>query len=182
MEHNLISWQEAAWALRDHQVGILPTDTLYGLVGTALSVAVVERMYDLKQRNPKSPFIVLISSTEDLHLFDIENTELTTKYWPGPVSILLPTVGKKFSYIHRGTEEIAFRIPDKPELLELLKKTGPLVAPSANPEAQPPAHTIEEAQAYFDKGVDFYIDGGILDNPPSRLIRIANGQEIVLRG
>ena len=57
------------------------------------------------------------------------------EYWPGKVSIILPSSGQtKIEHIHRGTDDIAFRIPGDENLRRLLKKTGPLVAPSANTE------------------------------------------------
>jgi len=64
-----------------------------------------------------------------------------------------------------------------------LKTTGPLIAPSANPEGQTPASTINDAVAYFGDAVDFYVDGGtVTNNEPSKLIRfLKNGAVEVLR-
>ena len=58
--------------LLNHGVGVLPTDTLYGLVGSALSKKAVARIYKLRRRNPQKPFIILISSLADLKLFNIK--------------------------------------------------------------------------------------------------------------
>lgn len=65
-------------------------------------------------------------------------------------------------------------MPADEGLRELLRQTGPLIAPSANPEGAPPARTISEAEAYFGDGVDIYVDGGEvpLDINPSRLLRL----------
>ena len=144
-------------------VGVLPTDTLYGLVGSAFSSDAVERIYDLKQRDRGKPLIVLIASLEDLERFGVvisDGLEQTLKsYWPGPYSIILPTIDDEFEYLSRGTDSIAFRMPDDPELLDILAATGPLVAPSANIEGKPPALTVADARRYFGDNADFYLDG-----------------------
>jgi len=168
------------------QVGVIPTDTLYGLVGTAMVPETVTRIYELKKRDPDKPFIVLISAIEDLEQFGVVVSDALYSqlehYWPGPVSIVLPTIDDTFSYLDRGTGAIAFRIPNDGELLSLLKATGPLVAPSANPEGLPPAKTIEEAKDYFGSDVSFYQDGGTKDGIPSSVIAIdQEGEEVVIR-
>ena len=166
-------------------VGILPTDTLYGLVGRAFSKKAFDKIFELKKRDAKSPFIILISSIEDLKLFDIEigkeTEKLLNKYWPGKVSVVLPCNSERLSYLHLGTKTLAFRMPDKKDLLELLKITGPLLAPSANHPGEKEALTVEEAKVYFSSSVDFYEDEGKLESLPSTLIRIENGEIVVLR-
>lgn len=139
--------------LKNDGVGILPTDTLYGLVGRASSKKVFDRIFNLKNRDSKKPFIILINSIEDLKLFEIEiddeTRKILEKFWPGKVSVILPCDNEKFSYLSMGTGTLAFRIPNKKDLLDLLKATGPLLAPSANPSGESPALTIEEAKEYF---------------------------------
>ncbi|RJQ30368.1 threonylcarbamoyl-AMP synthase [Candidatus Parcubacteria bacterium] len=193
-----ITITEAAKFLKEGKIGIIPTDTLYGIVGQALNKAAVERIYGVRKRNPDKPMIILISSLDDLGLFGVEiripgkNVEEANfanhaikQLWPGKVSIILPVkteaAQEKLSYLHRGTNTLAFRLPDKKELLDLLAQTGPLVAPSANLEGLPPAKTIKEAENYFGDDVDFYVDGGKLDNSPSKLLKIEDGKIIELR-
>lgn len=174
--------------LQSDGVGILPTDTLYGIVASAFSKKAVERIYKIKGRDENKPFIILISSVKDLEKFSIDfNVHLLEKFWPGKFSVLLPFKNKlsinKFKYLHRGTNELAFRLPNKKTLRELLKKTGPLVAPSANPQGLNPANNIKEAKEYFGDKVDFYVAGGTLISAPSTLLRInKNGEIQVLRG
>lgn len=171
--------------LKNNGVGVLATDTIYGLVGSALSKRAVERIYQLKKRTPNKPFIILISDLNDLNHFNIKIDEFTKKLlqkiWPNPISVVLSCNDKKFAYLHRGTKTLAFRIPDKPNLLKLLKSTGPLIAPSANPEGLPPAQTIKEAKKYFGDNVDFYQNEGKLISLPSTLIKIENQKIITLR-
>lgn len=160
--------------LKQGGIGVLPTDTLYGLVGDAFNEEAVKKIYTLRKRDPRKPLIVLIAEISDLGLFGIHVNEYTKeileKVWPGKVSVVLPCQGKKFYYLHRGWETIAFRIPMQKALRELLKETGPLVAPSANIEGDPPAETIAAARKYFGGNIDFYENGGTLLSEPSTLV------------
>jgi L-threonylcarbamoyladenylate synthase len=204
--------------LKNDGVGVMPTDTLYGLVGSAFSKKAVNRIYKLKKRNKKKALIILISNLNDLKKFGIvlpllrgsaptqvgaRGSDIFKKNWPGKVSIILPCSNNKFKYIHQGLNSIAFRLPKNKKLIEILKKTGPLVAPSANLEGERPVENIKEAKEYFgDKvdpvrnraraystslkdrgaaisnGVDFYLAGGNLKGNPSKLIKINKKGEI----
>lgn len=166
-------------------IGVIPTDTIYGIVGSALKPEVVEKIYELRKRNKSKPMIILISSLEDLSKFKVEvsaqQEEVLKKAWPNPVSIILPCPKEKFAYLHRGTNTLAFRWPKDEWLVKLLSKSGPLVAPSANTEGYPPAQTIEESQNYFEEKVDFYINGGQMEAAPSTLIKLEDGGVKILR-
>ena len=168
------------------KVGVLPTDTLYGLVGSALSKKAVERIYKLKKRDSRKPLIILITSLKDLNLFgtriDTAHKNILNQVWPGKVSVILPLSSQKLHYLHRGGKTLAFRIPAKNSLIELLKKTGPLVAPSANPEGLSPATTVREAKKYFGDEIDFYLSAGRRSSgKPSALIAIENGKIKIYR-
>ena len=168
-------------------VGVIPTDTIYGLVGRAEMPSVVEKIYRIRKRNLHKPCIILISSYEDLKKFNIEISSKmrlfleTRRLWPGKVSIVFPSTDPRFEYLTRGTNGLSFRMPDIPELRDLLAQTGPLVAPSANREGDPPATTAESARAYFKDSVDFYVDGEELHGLPSTLIQIVDDEVVVLR-
>lgn len=171
--------------LKKGGIGVIPTDTLYGLVCSALKPKAVARVYRLKKRTPNKPSIILISSMDDLKLFGITINEVTLKYlssfWPGPVSIILPCLSEDYTYLHRGTKTLAFRNPDNEKLLAVIAETGPLIAPSANTEGNPPAEEIIQARQYFQDRVDFYEEGGTLKSLPSTLIKIENNQVKILR-
>ncbi|HET9850464.1 MAG TPA: L-threonylcarbamoyladenylate synthase [Candidatus Saccharimonadales bacterium] len=170
--------------LKNGGVGVMATDTIYGLVGSAFSPNAVERIYQLKGRRADKPFIILIASPRYLKLFDIhldKNLSAQLKqFWPGPVSLVLPCPQDKFAYLHRGGQSLAFRVPAKPALRRLLASTGPLTAPSANPEGSPPAGNITEAKQYFDDQVDFYRAGQV-GGSASKVIRLSQDGLEVLR-
>jgi L-threonylcarbamoyladenylate synthase len=154
-------------------VGILRTDTLYGIVARADNEAAVERVYSVKGRTPTKPPIILIASTDQLlNDYDQKTMKRVSQLWPGKVSVILPAPNAP-KWLVRSGDSLAYRMPNNPELRELLQRTGPLVAPSANPEGLPPAMDINEAVEYFGEKVDFYVDGGrVEDNTPSQLYRL----------
>ena len=97
------------------------------------------------------------------------------------MSAVLPVREDNYSYLHRGTNHIAFRLPNDRWLTTLLKQTGPLVAPSANLEGKASAKTITAAQRYFGNSVDFYLDRGSMSVVPSTLVTFENRKIVVLR-
>ncbi|MDE2311584.1 MAG: threonylcarbamoyl-AMP synthase [Patescibacteria group bacterium] len=175
----------AAKILNGGGVGVMPTDTIYGVLGGALLPKTVERIYRLRRRNKSKPLIVLISSPRDLKTFKIKLSALAKRVlkqsWPGKVSVILPCPSAAFRYLHRGKKTLAFRLPKYRPLIKLLKLTGPLVAPSANWEGYPPANNVAEARKYFRGRVDFYLSGGSRKSKPSRLIKIENNRILALR-
>jgi L-threonylcarbamoyladenylate synthase len=171
--------------LRSGGIAVMPTDTIYGVVGQALNQKTVERIYVLKKRTPTKPVIILIGDIDEVKKFgvalsDVERA-ICERLWPGAVSIILPCAQANFEYLHRGTQTLAFRLPANEVLRIFLRETGPLIAPSANTEGESPAQNIAEARNYFHNDVDVYEDGGQLVGEPSTLISIAGGRVIILR-
>lgn len=175
---------EVAQMIKAGAVGIMPTDTIYGLAARLDDKAAVEKIYHLKDRNyAKAAGTILIGDIGQIkHIVSLEMLSLAEKYWPGAVSVILP-VGIAYEYAHHGLEGLAFRLPEDDNLRQFLLKIGPLATSSANLEGQPPAKNIEEAMAYFGDKVDFYVDIGELDNPASQIIKInQDGSSEVIRG
>jgi L-threonylcarbamoyladenylate synthase len=172
-------------SLKKGELAVLPTDTLYGIHASALNQKSVENVYRIRKRAPEKPFIILIGSIDQIKLFgikiDSQTRNIMNYYWPGKLSIVLPCANNEFEYLHRRTESLAFRLPDKKDLAKLLLKTGPLISTSVNPEEMPPAKTIEEAKKYFGNEIKYYIDQGKIDSLPSTVIKIKNGKIEILR-
>jgi L-threonylcarbamoyladenylate synthase len=170
--------------MQPSSVGVIPTDTLYGIVGSALSHAVVERIYELRRRERDKPLIVLLPDVKELSKFQVELSDQTSallkRVWPGPVSVIVPVTDPEWAYLHRGSGGIAFRVPKKPGLQELLRQTGPLVAPSANLAGEKPAATVAEAQAYFGDAI-FYLDEGRIEGEASALVDARGAAPRILR-
>jgi len=180
-----ISFHEAAERIRGERVGVIPTDTLYGIVASVLCPDAVERVYGVRGRDEGKPCIVLLADMTDLGRFGIDPDDaeraMLASVWPGSVSVILPCPDTRWGHIHRGTGTVAFRVPDDADLRRFLSSAGPIIAPSANPAGKPPAETVEEAEAYFGGHIDFFVDGGRLSGTPSTVARIVDGKWDVLR-
>lgn len=173
---------DVAARLAAGEVGVIPTDTVYGLVASASNPLAVERLYKLKSRENK-PGTLVAASIDQLVALGLKRRYLKAveDYWPGAVSVIIPC-GPELAYLHRGLNSLAVRIPDDKDLLELLAASGPLATTSANHPGEPVASTIDQAKSYFDDEVDFYIDGGNLSGrEPSTVIKIVDDAIEVLR-
>ena len=175
---------KAGMLLKEGAIGVIPTDTLYGICTSVFSKKSVEKIYKLRKRNPNKPFIILISSLDDLKKFGVRlnpwQKKILEKMWPGKISVILKTSGD-FYYLHRGTGSLAFRLPKQKLILDILKISGPVVAPSANWEGYMPAKNISEARKYFHSQV-FYLDRGNLFSKPSSLIELREKIKILREG
>lgn len=181
---NALSDNELPVLLGQGNIGVIPTDTLYGLVVAAHDHEAVTRFYRLKKRERK-PGTVIAADIDQLVLLGLKARYIkpVAPYWPNPLSILIPC-GPELSYLHQSVGSLAVRIPRDKGLISLVKQTGPLLTTSANPPGKPPANTMQEAASYFGDNVDFYVDGGDLSGrPPSTVIRVVDDMvEVVRRG
>lgn len=180
-----ITLNHAASSLVNGRVGVIPTDTVYGLVASAHNQEAVERLYRLKNRERK-PGTLIAASIDQLHDLGVSDELLgrLAPYWPGPLSAVLP-IGDTFSYLHQGLGDIAMRVVANDDIRQLLEQTGPLMTSSANHPGAPGATTIEEAWDYFHNLVDFYVNGGDLsDRPPSTVVKFRpdNTLEVLRQG
>ncbi len=178
----MLSIDDIAALLEAGAVGVLPTDTIYGVVASARIPEAVQRLYTVKHRHSK-PGTVIAADIDQLVDLGIPRRYLKAveQFWPNPISVVIP-LGKEHEELHLGKMSLACRIPRSEKLQELLRKTGPLVTSSANHTGEAPAVSLREAEAYFDDEVDFYVDGGDLSNQkPSTIIRIVDDAVEVLR-
>lgn len=171
--------------IRRGGIGVIPTDTVYGLVGSLFSQSAIERMYVLKNREVTKP-VGTILINDPLQVKDIADPEVleqATQFWPNPISVIVP-VSQDLHYAHRGHNSLPFRVPDHESLRNFLLSTGPLASTSANFAGKPPATTMQDALSYFRSGVDFYVDGGDLSHrKPSTIIKLSDtNQPEIIRG
>ncbi len=164
------------------KVGVIPCDTVYGLVARAADESAVTRLYALKHREHK-PGTLIGASIDDISALGIPRRYLTAvqQFWPGAVSVETP---HRVAYLTQDTGRQAIRIPANEPLLSLLTQTGPLQTTSANAPGEPTASTIQEAEAYFGDNVDFYVDGGDMSGGlPSTIVRVVDDElEVVRQG
>jgi L-threonylcarbamoyladenylate synthase len=166
--------------LKHGAVGVLPTDTVYGLVCRAQDQEAVKRLYQLKDRQ-NMPGTLIAANIDQLVSLGIKPRYLKAvqQFWPGPISV--ETV-HDITYLSQGTGRQAIRIPDYPDLLNLMTLVGPLQTTSANAPGMPTAENFSQAVEYFHDKIDFYVDIGDLgERLPSTVIRIVDGVIDVVR-
>lgn len=175
--------QIAKTLARKGNIVVMPTDTVYGVVGRAKDQQAVERLYALKRRHAK-PGTLLVADIQQLVDLGLKRRYLKAveQFWPGAVSVVVPVGDPKLDYLTQGLPDLAVRIPDDDNVREVLKLTGPLITSSANEPGEPPAETLTQAKHYFDDRVDAYFDGGDLKGRlPSTVIRVVDDAVEVLR-
>lgn len=168
--------------LKEGKVGVMPTDTVYGLVCSAHDEAAVAKLYALKHRHAK-PGTVIAYSQEQLTKLGLKKAYLKAdkQFWPNAISVVVPC-GKVLEYLHQGVGSLAVRLPKPVNLRQLLAVSGPLLTTSANRPGEETAHTIQEAIELFGAKVDFYVDGGrLVGHKPSTIIRIVDDAIEIVR-
>lgn len=151
-----------------------PTETVYGLGANALNKEAIEKIYKIKGRPSDNPLIVHIASVDQIdNLIDLNNSEIdknllinrinkAIKFWPGPISFILPSNKKVIPEMTRGgLETVALRFPDHKIAQILIEKSSfPIAAPSANISGKPSCTNAEDVFSDFNGKINFIVDGG----------------------
>jgi len=174
---------DAVAALKRGEVIVYPTETLYGLGADALNGAAVEKVFRLKGRDPDNPIPVLIADREMLGALVAEipplADKLMAKFWPGPLTLVLPAGKNIPSALLNADGGIGARISSQHIATGLVRALGrPLTATSANPSGKPPARTLREAKSYFAGAIEWYIDGGELTSKTGSTVIEVGGERI----
>lgn len=153
--HKSLADQELVQQLSKGAIGVMPTDTVYGLVCEANIQEAVMRLYKVKHRENK-PGTIIAASVEQLVELGLKKRYLKAveQFWPGPVTVIVPTDNTALTYLDQGVGSLAVRVVDDPRIIELLEQTGPLLTSSANKPGEPPATTIAQAKNYFGDTID----------------------------
>ncbi len=177
-----VTIKEAIAALMSGGVGVLATDTVYGLVARAADPTAVGRFYELKHREHKPGTVVAASVAQLAELgVPVEHLRRVERWWPNSLSVVLPT-GSELEYLHQGLDSLAVRVPADAAFRALLEQTGPLVTSSANRPGELAAVSVAQAFSYFGERADFYVDGGDLsERMPSTIVRLAGSRLELLR-
>lgn len=160
--------QLAAEALKNNQLVGLPTETVYGLAANALSPEAIQKIYQLKGRPSTNPLIVHIADFEQIHSLTGELStqqrsylNLLKKFWPGPLTIILPKSDLIPMIVTANSASVAIRIPNHPVALDLLRKSSvPVAAPSANRSNYISPTSAQHVDNEFGTELELIIDGG----------------------
>jgi len=144
----------------------VPTETVYGLAADATNPEAVARIYNAKGRPSFNPLIVHVpdlAAAEAIGSFDEQARALAAKYWPGPLTLVVPLRkgASVASLVTAGLPTIALRVPEHPAMQALLKAVGrPLAAPSANASGRISPTRAAHVLASLDGKIPLIIDGG----------------------
>ena len=154
---------EALDLVRKGEVIAFPTDTVYGIGGSAFNSRAVDRLYQIKQRDYSKAIPVLIGTASDLNKIvsrvpsGVE--DLIQVFWPGALTLILPIKSNLPDNLSPG-QTIGVRQPDLEFTRRLLNETGPMAVSSANLSGRPSARTAQEVRAQLGREVDLILDGG----------------------
>jgi L-threonylcarbamoyladenylate synthase len=176
----------AVRALEGGRAVVIPTDTVYGLAAMPGIPGAVDGLFRIKGRPDDRPIPLLGTSVRSLAgiaVFDERARRLAERFWPGPLTLVLPTAGGvTFSLGVTTTESVGVRVPRCDVALDLLGLTGPLAVTSANKSGRPPAHTVDDARASLEADVEVFVDGGRCDDAPSTVVSLVGGVDILRHG
>ena len=155
----------AAALLRDGRLIAFPTETVYGLGANALDAAAVERIYQAKGRPHSSPIIVHVSdlemAMEVVATWPDAARRLAEKFWPGPLTLVLPKTRAVPELVTAGLATVGVRMPAHPVALALIQAAHvPIAAPSANRFTQLSPTSAEHVRESLGDCVDYILDGG----------------------
>ena len=168
---------EAVAALAAEKVIAYPAETMYGLGVDPLSTAAIEHLFEVKGRPESNPIPVIVAD-EDQMLALVRETSTETRilmerFWPGPLSLVLPKARMIPDLLTAGRDDICIRCPASPIARALCARYGRgITSTSANLSGESPIRNVGEMNL---GGVSIAIDGGALDpGPPSTIYDVAS--------
>lgn len=179
--------ERAAELLRRGGLVAFPTETVYGLGADATNAAAVRRIFEVKQRPANDPLIVHADSEEMAREYAAEwpasASELAERFWPGPLTLVLPKKAIIPDEVTAGLGTVGLRVPAHPIALELIRTAGlPVAAPSANRFMQLSPTTAAHVRDGLGEGVDLILDGGSTPvGIESTVLSLAGGRPVLLR-
>ncbi|SMO42507.1 L-threonylcarbamoyladenylate synthase [Fodinibius sediminis] len=149
--------------LNDGEIVAFPTETVYGLGADAWNPSAIKKVFARKGRPSDNPLIVHVASIQSVDPFALDISDDARKlmhhFWPGPLTLIFKKKPAVLDLVTAGLDTVAIRWPSHPLSQELIARTGPLVAPSANSSGKPSPTKPEHVREDF--GDDFpVIDAG----------------------
>ena len=177
----------AAQLIRQGQLVAIPTETVYGLGANGLDEEAVVKIFEAKGRPQDNPLILHVAEVDEIHNYCQNVPEeaylLAKKFWPGPLTMVLPAKDCVPKRTTGGLNTVAVRCPDSDITRQIIRLAGvPLAAPSANISGKPSTTTAQHVQHDHDGRIAAIVDGGAcrvgvestivdLTEKPARLLR-----------
>lgn len=180
-------YREAVSLLLNDEVVGMPTETVYGLAGNALSPSAVAKIFEAKGRPQDNPLIVHISQFDEIYSLASSVPEsaklLAERFWPGPLTMIVPKSDAVPDCVTARLDTVAVRCPSHPVANRLIKESGvPIAAPSANLSGKPSPTRAEHVFDDMNGRIPLIIDGGeCLDGVESTVILLVGDKPRLLR-
>lgn len=164
---------------------VLPTETVYGIFAKALDETAVNHVYQLKKRPRDKAMNLNVADYQTILEFSKEQPsylkDLFEAFLPGPLTIILKANDKVPAWINSGKSTVGFRLPNHPLTADLIKKTGPLIGPSANISGNESGKEYASIMAAFDHEVAGYEDDQAITGQDSTIVDLSGEKAKILR-
>ena len=164
---------------------VLPTETVYGLFAQALNEEAVERVYELKRRPRDKALNLNVASLEEIYAFSKNQPtyldQLYQAFLPGPLTIILQANDQVPTWINSGMDTVGFRIPKHSVTLDLIRKYGPLIGPSANLSGKASGTSFQQIMMDFQEEVSGVEDDAALTGQDSTILDLSGEKALILR-
>jgi L-threonylcarbamoyladenylate synthase len=184
--HDAAAIQEAAAVLRSGGLVAFPTETVYGLGADVRNPMAVARVFEAKQRPSLDPLIVHVADAESARLygnFPRSAEALMAKFWPGPLTLVVPKTDLVPPIVTAGLDTVAIRVPAHPAALELIRTADLAVAaPSANQFGYVSPTEARHVADQLSEKIDLILDGGrCAIGVESTILSLAGDRPTILR-
>jgi len=178
--------EKAIQLLCNNEIVAIPTETVYGLAGNALSPEAITKIYTAKKRPFFNPLILHTHDINEIEKYaDVSNAamHLMQQFMPGPFTILLPKKNIVPDLLTAGSTKVAVRIPAHKMAIELLRQLDfPLAAPSANPFGYISPVTAMHVYEHLNGEIPYVLDGGSCSvGVESTIVEVTTEQIIIHR-
>ena len=170
-----------------HAGGIVahPTETCYGLAADIFQKSALSKLYSLKKMPLDKPVSILVRNVEEAERygeFSQKAVQLALKYWPGPLTLVVPRTSGLPKWVNFGHATVGIRVSSNKKTRELVEAFGgPLTTTSANIHGLPSTYGVQD---FLNQGLvpNFVLEGGrIGENPPSTIVEVVGEDVRVLR-
>lgn len=179
--------KEAAMSIKQGDIVLFPTETVYGIGANALDVNAVNKIFEAKGRASDNPLIVHVCDIDMLgnlvkEVGQVEK-ELMNNFWPGPLTIIFDRKECVPNVVTAGLNTVGIRMPSNEIARKLIEFSGlPIAAPSANISGKPSGTKIEDIIDELDGKVDYILDSGMVDiGVESTVVRVVDDKVHILR-
>ena len=167
--------------LESSGVVVIPTDTVYGLACRTDRTDAVQRIFAIKRRPARRPLALLVSRNKRPSDYSVEEDDvlrrLLQRWWPGPLTVVVPTDLPLPQGLVGVEKTIGLRAPDHEWLQELLQHLPePLAATSANRSGEPEVRSVSQLDQNILSMVDLVVDAGTIADPSPSTVVIRRGE------